>query len=78
MSELTRRTFLPMSGLLCNGPEAHFAEMPIVHTDGPTGGVRCGECGASMRVVDIIVVENTATWADLDYLRGKRRRYFGV
>jgi len=76
-STLTRRTFLPFVALLCNGDEPHYAPMPRVHTDGPTGDVRCGECGEAMSVVDIITVDREASWASLSYL-ARGRRYFGV
>jgi hypothetical protein len=75
-SPLTRRTFLPYVGLLCDGPEPHYADLPRVSTDGPTGAVECGECGAAMSVVDIITVERKASWSGLSYL-GRGRRYFG-
>lgn len=76
-STLTRRTFLPFVALLCDGDEPHYAPMPRVHSDGPTGAVHCGECGQAMSVVDIITVEEAADWSSLGYL-SRGRRYFGV
>src|SRR5437868_6260685 len=74
---LARRTLLPHVGLLCNGDVEHYAPMPNVYTDGPTGAVACGECGAPMSVVDVITVEARAYWSSLSYL-ARGRRYFGV
>ena len=76
-SRLTQRTFLPSVGLLCIGPEPHYSDMPSVDAYGATGTVECAECGAPMSVVDIIVVEQKASWSSLRYL-ARGRRYFGI
>lgn len=76
-SHLTRRTFLPIPALICNGDSSHYAPMPTVYADGIGGPVHCSECGATMSVVDIITVEPEADWSSLRHL-SRGRRYFGV